>query len=558
VPDWTYHPLRRPMGLLLGERRSHRLALAVISSVARFPGGRAIVSGLGRTTPPASARRQVAGLDCVAPVGASVSVSAGADAIRALPPLGAGLIEIGPVHRDDVPKLRTVLDSATCPVLVRLAGDDAVAVALELAPFASAFVLDLDGADEGVLARLRSAVEQPVLTGARAHDAARAHSDVGLVLRDGRTEDLLRLKGRHSFVLVTSSNPSIDFAADVAGGAQAVLADQEGLIAAGPAWFQRATAEILDRAGLFNAGATSGPRVAWLAGVGLGLGMIAGGLGAAAVALGPVLLPYDASYLRLDASTLGRLNPQLIHFLQHDRITLAGTMVALGILYASLSWWGIREGRAWARDAVLGSGLVGFPTLFYFFAFHYVEPVHVALALILLPLFLIAVWRRPPLRLETPDGDERPRERYLALIGQLSMVSVGAGFIIGGGTISSVGLTTVFVPSDLGFMSTSAHALAAANDRLLGFVAHDRAGFGGALISTGVAVLLVAAWGWHRGQAWVWWTLAVAALAGFGAAIAIHISVGYTDFLHLAPVYAGSVLTATSLVLSRPYLLRSR
>ena len=41
----------------------------------------------------------------------------------------------------------------------------------------------------------------------------------------------------------------------------------------------------------------------------------------------------------------------------------------------------------------------------------------------------------------------------------------------------------MFVPSDLAYMSTSAQALGSANDRLLSFIAHDRAGFGGALIS---------------------------------------------------------------------------
>lgn len=456
-------------------------------------------------------------------------------------------------------KLKATLRSRKFPVLLRVAGVDAFASASELAPFVSAVVLDIEPPGEEAVAKLSAAVGKPVWAGIRARDAGRAPAGVGLVLREGRAEDVRTLNRRHPVLIVTTSNPSIDFAADVlAGGAQALLATQEALIAAGPGWFYRAATALLRETGLLAAGVSPAARVPGLAGVGLGLGMIAGGLGAAAVALGPVLLPYDSSYLRLDASTLGRVNPQLIHFLQHDRITLAGTMVALGILYASLSWWGIRVGRVWARDVVLGSGLVGFPTLFYFFAFHYVEPVHVALAVVLLPLFVIAVWRRPPLRLEPPDGDERPRERFLALIGQLLMVSAGAGFIIGGATISYVGLTAVFVPSDLGFMSTSAQALAGANERLLGFVAHDRAGFGGALISTGVLVLLLAAWGWHRGEAWVWWALSAAAVAGFGAAIAIHMWVGYTDFFHLAPVYAGSLLTAVSLVLSGQYLLKSR
>ena len=206
---------------------------------------------------------------------------------------------------------------------------------------------------------------------------------------------------------------------------------------------------------------------------------------------------------------------------------------------------------------MLASGVVGFPTLFYFFAYHYVEPIHVILALVLFPLFLVAIWRRPAKRLDTPDGDEHPEERHAALVGQLLMALAGFGLVAGGITISWVGLTAVFVPSDLTYMSTSAAALAAANGRLLDFIAHDRAGFGGALISTGVLVALVSAWGWHRGESWVWWCLFGASMVGFGAAIGVHVWVGYVDFFHLLPVYAGSVVAAAALGLSRPYFFHS-
>ena len=97
--------------------------------------------------------------------------------------------------------------------------------------------------------------------------------------------------------------------------------------------------------------------------------MIFGGLGAAVESLGPVLLPYDAAFLGVGTGGIATINPRLIQFLQHDRITLAGTMIAIGILYSSLSWFGIRSGLTWARDALLASGVVGFPTLWYFVAF---------------------------------------------------------------------------------------------------------------------------------------------------------------------------------------------
>src|SRR5258708_27141226 len=134
------------------------------------------------------------------------------------------------------------------------------------------------------------------------------------------------------------------------------------------------------------------------------------------------------------------------------------------------------------------------------------------MAAVLFPLFILATWRRP--RGQVLVEDEGPAgERQQALLGQLLMVTTGVGLIIGGLTISFTGLTTVFVPSDLAYLGTSAHALDAANQRLLSFIAHDRAGFGGALVSVGVAVALIAAWGWGRGQGWVCWGPFVASVA---------------------------------------------
>jgi len=52
----------------------------------------------------------------------------------------------------------------------------------------------------------------------------------------------------------------------------------------------------------------------------------------------------------------------------------------------------------------------------------------------------------------------------------------------------------------------------------------------------------------------VWWTLLSSAAVGFGAALAVHVGVAYTDFLHVAPIYAGIAFTAISLALGRRFL----
>ncbi|WP_214325015.1 hypothetical protein [Nonomuraea sediminis] len=278
------------------------------------------------------------------------------------------------------------------------------------------------------------------------------------------------------------------------------------------------------------------------------------GVVAAAVALGPVLLWYDRDYLGMDTSALHSLNHHLVHFLRHDRITLAGTMTAIGILYAGLAVGGMRRRWPWARRAYLVSGATGFAAVLYLFVHGYLEPLHLALAAMLLPLFAAAVLRpaERPGWTSSPEGPERERRR--ALTGQLLMVVTGFGLLVGGVGVSVVGLTGVFVHADLEFLATDPGVLRAANGRLLPFIAHDRAGFGGALLAAGLAIMLLSAWGWRRGEAWVWWTLASAAVTGFVPAVATHLSIGYVDLGHLAPVLLGIVLSVTSLTLSRPFL----
>jgi hypothetical protein len=151
-----------------------------------------------------------------------------------------------------------------------------------------------------------------------------------------------------------------------------------------------------------------------------------------------------------------------------------------------------------------------------------------------------------------PDWTERLRRR--ALTGQLLIIVTGVGLFVGGVVVSVVGLTDVFVAADLGFLDTHAGPLVEANPRLLPFIAHDRAGFGGALAAAALAIITLSAWGWRRGNGWVWWTLAGAAAAGFVPAVMVHMTIGYTDTTHLAPVYAGIAFTAVSLTLARPYL----
>lgn len=93
-----------------------------------------------------------------------------------------------------------------------------------------------------------------------------------------------------------------------------------------------------------------------------------------------------------------------------------------------------------------------------------------------------------------------------------------------------------------------------ADPNLLPFIAHDRAGFGGALVGAGLAVLLISMWGWRRGQRWVWWSLLFGCACGTAPALSIHFAIGYTHFDHLLPVYVLVIATTIALALSKGYL----
>ncbi len=505
MPDWTYHPLRGIAAALLGVRRSQRAALRTLAAIGSMPGGgRLIAQGFGHRHPPQEHAGTVLGVAVTTRLGAAVPPGVARDAVRALPPLGAGLIEVSSVGLADVPAVREAAVGRRVPLVVHAVGPDASAVVTALSPYV---------------------------------DAIRTEPDPNVV---------------H----LTSASVA-DAASALAEPATAVLATPAVLVRAGPGWFARVTeAATPTDPEPPERGVGLDPRrwPAWWWGLLVGIAMICIGLASVAITLGPVLLWYDRDYLGMGVDQLHAVNHHLVHFLQHDRITMAATAVTIGILYIGLAAGGMRRGWPWAREAYLISGWIGFPTLFYFLGFGYVEPLHTAATAVLFPMFLAAT-RRGPIRprwILQPEGPERERRR--ALVGQLLLVVTGIGLFAGGVAVSVVGVTGVFVSSDLDFLQTGREALQAANPLLLSFIAHDRAGFGGALIAAATAITLLSAWGWRRGESWVWWSLAGAAITGFLPAVVVHGTIHYTDFGHLLPVYIGIGLTVTALILARPYL----
>ena len=296
-------------------------------------------------------------------------------------------------------------------------------------------------------------------------------------------------------------------------------------------------------------------KMTWFWALLMGLGMLIGSLLALAIASSRVVLPYDEQFAGLSRSEIAAINPNLLHFMTHDRVTLAGVMTSLGVLYCGLSWFGIRRGLHWAMVSVLTSAFVGFMSFFLFLGFGYLDPFHAFVTVVLLQLLMMAVHAD----LGTPVLPVTPslfndRAWHLSLWGQLLVIVQAMLFLAAGLVISVVGVTRVFVPEDLAFMHTTAGALARASPRLIPLVAHDRGSLGGMLVCSGLGFLMPTLWGYRRGEGWLWWTLAIAAVPGFLATSVVHLAVGYHDLKHLAPVFLGSVLIGVGLALSFPYL----
>jgi hypothetical protein len=121
-----------------------------------------------------------------------------------------------------------------------------------------------------------------------------------------------------------------------------------------------------------------------------------------------------------------------------------------------------------------------------------------------------------------------------------------------------IGMTCVFVPQDLTYLGVSVEEMQALNPRLVPLIAHDRAGFGGAVCCCGVALLFCVWCG--TPSAGLWRVLALVGTIGFGTALGVHPAVGYNDAVHIAPAalgaltyLAGMVLTFQAMVVGVPF-----
>ena len=561
MPDWSYRTFLGPVVRARGEERGRRAAVRALALLTRLPFGAQFIDFLGhmRADPRLGTRFGDVGL--AGPIALGSFTDPTARAIAAFERFGVGLIEVGPVDPSSVEEVAGNLARARTGVAVcaRISGRDADAarhVASRLRDSATSFVVE----DETLVPALRGMRPLLVRTsgGESSLSAMRAGAD-GVWMPEATPDDVKQLRASFPDALIVAGGVSqpLDARQLLEAGANVAVIG-EGLLVSGPGLAKRCNEAIVASLAPgaepepFGLGAA---RSAWFWGFLLGLAMLAGGILAIVIASTRIVLPYDERMAGLSRADLHALNPHLLPFMAHDRVSLAGTMISIGILYAVLSWFGIRRGQHWAHVTLIVSAGVGFFSFFFFLGFGYFDPFHAFVTAILTQFTLLCMVL--PLSPPGPGVSEWTESAAWrrGQWGQLLFILIGAGLTGAGAVISFIGCTSVFVATDLEFLRTTAERLQqTAFSHLVPLVAHDRASLGGMLIANGVAIWLAAQWGFRAGSGWLWRGLAWAGNIAFAAATIVHFVVGYGAVLHLTPAFAGWLAWNVALALTREWL----
>lgn len=269
-------------------------------------------------------------------------------------------------------------------------------------------------------------------------------------------------------------------------------------------------------------------------------------------------LPHDVEFLGMRPDELCSINQcRIVHFMIHDRFSFGGVLLSIATLYAWLALFPLRTREPWGWWMLLFTGIVGFGSFLAYLGYGYLDSWHGWATLLLLPVFVCGmVLTKPPLAqgmapLLRPSSAFKAKQWTQLSIGWWCLVLTGVGMVAAGATILLIGMTVVFVPEDVKFIGLTPTELNSINPKLIPLIAHDRAGFGGGLLTTGLLVLGIV---WKaEPRRHVWEALVLAGACGFGCAIGVHYPIGYTDWFHLAPAWAGALMFGMGISLVRPF-----
>lgn len=269
-------------------------------------------------------------------------------------------------------------------------------------------------------------------------------------------------------------------------------------------------------------------------------------------------LPHDRNFLGMDASSLGAVNPRIVNFMFHDRVSFGATIISTGLLYIWLAEFPIRLQKDWAWYIYLISGLFGFISFMTYLGHGYLDEYHAISSLLLIPLFILGLYLsyktyrvKPVFHLNYFIPKKKSLKGFAA-IGYRSLIFTSLGILLGGLVIMFVGMTDVYVPQDLEYMVMCSTDFSKINKNLTPLIAHDRASFGGGLACVGLLIYCIIINAVPSRN--LWQILLISLSVGFLSVLFIHFSIGYTSFIHLSPAYLGTLSFYIGIVCTYKYM----
>lgn len=592
MPDWSYHVLFKPILSRLSPSISREFIHRGMNRIASAPGGHHFINFLGREESSPALGSEVNGLQLSNVVGLSGKIDPLLSGTKAFSNLGFGFLEVGPVtieatsmtpptiRKDEqsigfTPFVESLGLTKTVdklehfrkkqPVIVRLAGntDELEIMVQEVEPYVDAYIIDTRRGQIDEWIRIPSLSTKPFFIGIKSNQIENLSTEVldyfsGVVLDEDDAEidsinlknhleaiSFLREKEFTKTVITVGGILEPNDALSLLDATADLVMVSGGYVFSGPGLPKRIkeaqVSRIQDQLLLEEKG--------WGWYFLFGLSILIGGLLALLISITTIVLPYDEYFLNMTKETLDNFNSRILLFMAHDRMTLAGTMISGGIVYIALAYFGIRKGLLWAKQATDAAAIIGFLGILMFIGYGYLDWLHLLFWLVLAPFYVMGFIKTKHLK-GTPSSTNRTNHviwRH-SLVGQFLLVVLGFSLTLGGVIISYIGITTVFIPTDVLYICMPPDMLDAFNDRLIPVIAHDRAGFGSALISVGLLILMLSLWGFQQGNIWVWWTFFIGGIPAFISGIAVHFAIGYTTFIHLLPAYFALTLFVLALM----------
>ncbi|WP_226670171.1 dihydroorotate dehydrogenase [Metabacillus litoralis] len=606
MPDWSYHTVFKHIVSNLPGHIGREFIHKGMNAISTIPGGNHLIRFLGHMNPSLNNKVTIGSLTLSSPVGLSGKVDPNLSGTKAFANLGFSFIEIGPVTiKPQNPNVKPYYKSdEKCHIVfpeveeslgyqktankleqyahvsiskfIRLKGSytELLEMTKKLSPFGDAFTVEYtETLDKEALLQLKTNIDcSPLFLAISPKQFHRfknhflelvmEESIAGILLDNDREVDAVFINQALSIIYSLKSR---DFPVIVSGGVNepqdainyldegaTLIMLSGGYVSSGPGLPKRINELIDNKFSKTSDQTYPGWVWYWL----FGFCILIGGILALLFSITRVILPYDEAFLGISRNEIVDFNEFILFFMAHDRMTLAGTMISGGILYMQLAKNGVRNGIHWCRKAINIGGITGFLGILMFIGYGYFDWLHGLFWLVLLPLFILGYSRTKGV-VHTPKSKNEFNHKAwkYSLFGQLAFIILGFSFMIGGVIISYVGMTNVFVKTDLEYLCMPPEMINQFNDALIPVIAHDRAGFGSALLSVGLLVLMMSLWGFREGDKWVWWSMFIGGLPAFLAGIIVHFVIDYTTFIHLLPAYVAVGLYVIGLVFSYSFLM---